>query len=141
MTQRPYFFPLQGGLDLVSPALSMQPGKARACLNHEPDQRGYRRIDGYERFDGRPKPSEASYVVLSFSAGAHAPDVGKSLIGATSGAVAAVMSVTVSSGSWGSGTAAGTIIARVTSGAFTDGEDIQTQDVLAFSSGFSSGFE
>lgn len=141
MTQRPYFFPLQGGLDLVSPALSMQPGKARACLNHEPDQRGYRRIDGYERFDGQPKPSEASYAMLEFSAGNHLPEVGQELIGATSGAHGVVMEISITSGSWGAGTAAGTIVVRVTSGTFASGEDVQTQDVVSFSSGFSNGFQ
>ena len=141
MSQDTTFFPLSGGLDLVSPAMATPPGRARAALNHEPDPRGYRRIDGYERYDGRPKPSAAEYVYVTFTAGAHAPDVGQEVIGVTSGARGIVLSVSLTSGAWGAGTAAGVIIIRPTTGAFIDGEDIQTQDVLAFSSGFSSGFQ
>lgn len=47
---------LQGGLDLVTPLIAMPSGRVIAGLNYEPDVAGYRRIDGYERFDGRPSP-------------------------------------------------------------------------------------
>lgn len=51
-----------GGMDVVSPALSIPPGKAELAMNYEPgDLGGLRRIDGYERFDGRPSPSDATY--------------------------------------------------------------------------------
>lgn len=48
---------MRGGLDLVTPAIALRPGTAIASLNYEPVPAGYRRIDGYERFDGRPSPS------------------------------------------------------------------------------------
>ncbi|MCV0395478.1 MAG: hypothetical protein K5872_22280 [Rhizobiaceae bacterium] len=51
---------LRGGLDLVTPPVAMDPGKCIAALNYEPEADGYRRIGGYERFDGRPRPSEAA---------------------------------------------------------------------------------
>ena len=62
-TTRTQYYPLEGGLDLVTPALAIPPGRALAMVNFEPwYQGGYRRIPGYERFDGRPKPSEASFI-------------------------------------------------------------------------------
>jgi hypothetical protein len=55
---------LQGGLDLVTPALMVKPGQLLDCLNYEPDiNGGYRRMGGIERVDGRPKPSEQSYWI------------------------------------------------------------------------------
>lgn len=60
---RTTYYALEGGLDIVTPALSVAPGKALAMVNFEPwYQGGYRRIPGYERFDGQPKPSDASFV-------------------------------------------------------------------------------
>jgi hypothetical protein len=59
---RTQYYALEGGLDVVTPALSIRPGMAIAMVNFEPwYQGGYRRIPGYERFDGRPKPSDASF--------------------------------------------------------------------------------
>lgn len=60
------FFALQGGLDLVTPAISMPPGRVFDSKNYEPAiSGGYRRIDGFERFDGRPSPTDsAKYVVV-----------------------------------------------------------------------------
>ena len=46
---------LQGGLDLVSSPLFIEPGRMWRCLNYEPVEGGYRRTAGYERFDGRPQ--------------------------------------------------------------------------------------
>lgn len=52
-------FILGGGLDLKTPVLSLRPGDALAASNYELDQiAGYRRMKGYERFDGRPAPSK-----------------------------------------------------------------------------------
>ena len=57
------YYALEGGLDVVTPALSVSPGAAISMVNYEPwYQGGYRRIPGYERFDGRPKPSDASFT-------------------------------------------------------------------------------
>lgn len=54
------YYPFNGGLDIVTPALSVDPGFLLAEINFEPwFNGGYRRIDGYERFDGRAKPSAA----------------------------------------------------------------------------------
>ena len=49
-----FYFPLGGGLDLLTPAIQMQPGKVFDSQNYEPEvSGGYRRVDGYERVDGR----------------------------------------------------------------------------------------
>jgi hypothetical protein len=57
MSQTPDTFALMGGLDLVSAPISIPPGAAVAACNYEPDDQGYTRILGYERYDGRAAPS------------------------------------------------------------------------------------
>ena len=51
---------LSGGLNLVRPAISRNraPGELIGCMNYEAREEGYRRIDGYERHDGRKAPSD-----------------------------------------------------------------------------------
>ncbi len=49
---------LGGGEDLVTPAITREGGAALLALNYEGNvDGGYRRIDGYERFDGQTAPS------------------------------------------------------------------------------------
>lgn len=56
---------LMGGLDQVTPTLSLRPGIARRAANFEcAVTGGYTRIAGYERYDGRPSPSAALYLIL-----------------------------------------------------------------------------
>lgn len=46
---------LNRGLDLVTPPLMIEPGSQIDCVNYEmTDTAGYRRIDGFERYDGYP---------------------------------------------------------------------------------------
>ncbi len=57
-----------GGLDLTTPSLRLQPGALRDVLNFEVAQfGGYARVDGYERFDGRPSPSAALYTIVQIA--------------------------------------------------------------------------
>ncbi len=64
------YTPLLGGEDLVSSSIEVDPGRAMFTQNYELDVKGrYRLIDGYEVFDGRPSPSDASYWILNFDAG------------------------------------------------------------------------
>lgn len=51
---------LQGGLDVVTPPIVMPPGRAISSINYEPDINGYTRIGGFERFDGRDRPSDST---------------------------------------------------------------------------------
>ena len=84
---------LAGGLDLVTPSLSLSPGVARSASNFECSiTGGYTRIAGYERFDGRPNPSNANYATLTANiTGTIA--VGNTITGVTSGATGVVFVV------------------------------------------------
>jgi len=80
-----------GGLDLTTPSLELQPGALRDCVNFEVSQSGgYARIEGYERLDGRPKPSDAEYTIVQVDAFANLPVVGDPLLQAGSGATGEV---------------------------------------------------
>lgn len=126
MSQTPASFAVGGGLDLMTPALRMQPGRAIACVNYEPDLRGYSRVTGYERLDGRPKPSQASYWTLSFDQGATQIMEGDTVTGGTSGATGiALYDAEAATGSYGGGDAAGTIILTQVTGTFQDDEDLE----------------
>jgi len=60
VTADPRTWKVQGGLDLTSPPSQRyrRPGSLIGCENYESRLEGLRRIDGYERFDGRPAPSD-----------------------------------------------------------------------------------
>jgi len=82
-----------GGLDLETPVLSIKPGNALEAINYEPGVKGgYRRIDGYERFDGRAAPSDATYLFMGVSY-SDLVMVNYLLTGATSGATGTVVKV------------------------------------------------
>jgi len=54
-----------GGLNLESPHLSIKEGQVIEAENFEPDLNGgYTRVQGYERLDGRIKPSDAVWYSL-----------------------------------------------------------------------------
>lgn len=130
MTQQQQPISLRGGLDIVTPANQVQPGFVIAAQNYESEARGYRRIDGYERLDGQPKPSEASYWVLEFDQGSAVISEGDTVTGATSGAAGIVLQdATVSSGSWAGSDAAGEMIIYNVSGTFQDNEALQVSAV------------
>lgn len=136
---RTSFVPLAGGEDLVSPALSINPGALMFSENYEPGiVYGYRRIDGFERSDGRPRPSAASYWVLNFDAGSADFAVADIITGGTSGATGEVLVVTVTSGTWGGGDAAGKLILFNVSGTFQDNEAITAAGGAAVANGGAS---
>lgn len=138
---RTSFVPLAGGEDLVSPALSINPGALTFSENYEPGiVYGYRRVDGFERADGQPAPSDASYWIVTFTAGDNEPTVGATVIGGTSGAIGELLAVVVESGTWASNDAAGYLVLTGVSGTFANGEALQFSQPAAFSSGFSGGF-
>lgn len=87
------YYPLGGGLDVVTPALSVDPGFSLAMVNFEPwFNGGYRRIDGYERFDGHAKPSDAAYTGFNVSSVAGYV-LGQVLTDATSGATGKIVGI------------------------------------------------
>jgi hypothetical protein len=51
---------MAGGLDLASPPIAIAAGKVISASNYEPDAAGYTSLGGYERFDGRPRPSDST---------------------------------------------------------------------------------
>lgn len=110
---------LAGGLDQVTPILSLRPGVARRAANFEcAITGGYTRIAGYERFDGRPNPSDANYSILSCTLSA-AVVVGNTIVGAISAATGKVIKVV--------GTVL--VITRVT-GEFVSSEQIKVSGVV-----------
>jgi len=109
---------MAGGLDLVTPTLSLPPGTARDALNFEASiTGGYTRIAGYERFDGRANPSDALYSILTVNLSA-AVVVGDTIVGATSGTSAYVI---VSS--------TGQLVVTKATSVFTVGETIRVGGV------------
>lgn len=89
----PNYTPLGGGLDLQTPAIALPAGRCIDAQNYEPETSGgYRRIDGFERFDGQDSPTQESYWVMPVViTGAVA--VGNTITGATSAATAKVLQV------------------------------------------------
>lgn len=137
MTAQPSTIALLGGLDLVSPPISVRPGRAIAALNYECGVIGYSRMQGHERFDGHPAPSKATFWRLGFTAGSTAILAGHVVAGATSGAAAIALNDAVpTSGDWGSSDAVGDLILYNLTGEFVSGEDLQVSAAtVAVSSG------
>ena len=123
--QRTDFTALRGGLDLVSQGVLIPPGRAIGSLNYEPVAEGYRRIGGYERMDGRPAPSAASYWVLRFRNGSASIEEDEVVTGDASGATGvALLDAVVESGSWDTADAAGYIVLTDVVGGFQNGEGL-----------------
>ena len=114
----PTYYPFKGGLDLVTPSITKSPGACLDASNYEPGPvGGYRRINGYERFDGRTQPSTASYWVITATiTGTIA--VGNTLTGATSLATSEVLAIVGS-----------TIVLGRVSGTYQSGEALQVAAV------------
>lgn len=87
------YFSLKGGLNLVSPPLSIPDGMAKDALNFEANvDGGYSLTSGYERYDGRVEPSASIYMSFSCNITGNVVD-GDTLVGATSGATAEVIAI------------------------------------------------
>jgi hypothetical protein len=84
---------LAGGLDQVTPTLSLPPGYVRRAANFECSiTGGYSRIAGYERYDGRPSPSDATYNLLACTLTGSVA-VGNTITGQSSAATAKVIAI------------------------------------------------
>jgi hypothetical protein len=128
--QQTSFFPLGGGLDMVTPAIALPPGTVVSALNYEPDAAGYRRIEGFERKDGRTSPTDAAYWQLSFDTGTAAFVAGNTITGQTSGATGVVLADgTVTAGTYGGGNAVGYVGLGAVTGTFVDGENLRVGGV------------
>lgn len=88
------YFSFEGGLNLVDTPLKVRPGELLGCKNYEPGIRGgYARVEGYERFDGRTKPSAASFTYMDLTSvvPGNYPAVGATVTGDSSGATGRVL--------------------------------------------------
>lgn len=108
------YWAFQGGVDQVTPPLTMPIGHCRDALNFEANiNGGYTRIKGYERRDGRPSPSAQTYQIVNATVtGGFA--VGNTLTGATSGATGTILA----------GVSTYFVLGKVT-GTFQVGENLQ----------------
>ena len=146
---------------MIEPALSMRAGELVAADNFEVDVRGrYRRVDGYERFDGQTLPSEISFYRIPFTVGTardsvfdsafssafdmQIPSVGDLVKGETSGAIGSVLQVSIedvtgdsAAGTFSTSDAEGYVYFTVVSGTLQDGE---TMYFLNKDSAFGSAF-
>ena len=114
---RPTHYILRGGLDYISSPLTIDPGRLWRALNVEPAEAGYRRIAGYERFDGRPSPSDAAYWILGrgdLVTNQTDPDVGDTITGGTSAATGVLLEIVGNE-----------YVLGEVSGAFQSGEDLE----------------
>jgi hypothetical protein len=92
--QTPTGVSFPGGLDQVTPSLRLQPGAVRDGVNFECAQSGgYSRIVGYERLDGRPSPSKATYQLVQVASFVNVPTVGQVVTQAVSGATGTITEV------------------------------------------------
>ena len=90
-TSQDDYIRLRGGLDLTSPTLDLKPGVCRDALNFEAAiTGGYTRIKGYERYDGRPNPSDAVYLTITLAITGTVA-VGDTIVGVTSAATGVVI--------------------------------------------------
>lgn len=155
------YFEFTGGLNIVDAALSLEPGECVAATNFECDIRGrYRRVDGYERYDGQTLPSEVVYYRVPFTQGnslftsfstafgegfnLQIPSVGDLIIGVTSGAIGTILLVDVvdidsdaDEGFFPDGDAEGYIYFTLESGTF---ESSETYYILNAGSAFGTAF-
>lgn len=159
------YFPFEGGVNMVDPSLSLQPGELIAANNFEIDIRGrYRRIDGYERFDGQALPSAIVYYRIPFTIGTsqvstfnnafstafylNIPASGDMVKGESSGAIGVILAVDIeditgdaSAGSFANDNAEGYVYFTVVSGTLQDGETMYFLNKdSAFGAAFNVGY-
>ena len=124
MTQETIYTALGGGLDVVTAPINRAPGGLIAGLNYEPRPEGYRRVKGFERYDGRALPSLASYWTINYDAGVASIAEGATVTGATSGATGkCLVAATITAAS------TGTLVLTDVTGTFVDNEFLQVSAV------------
>ena len=159
------YFPFEGGVNMVDPSLDLEPGELIAANNFEIDIRGrYRRIDGYERFDGQTLPSDIVYYRIPFTIGTsqvstfnnafstsfylNIPSSGDTVKGESSGAMGVILAVDIeditgdaSAGSFANDNAEGYVYFTVVSGTLEDGETMYFLNKdSAFGAAFNVGY-
>lgn len=124
------YVPLGGGLDENASPLTVKPGRLAQCLNFEQvfGKQGYRSVQGYERYDGRLRPSQAGYWILPYDTGTAAIAVGATVTNATT-ATGLVVENTIESGTVGAGTAAGFLLLTDVTDGWADNDAIKVGGV------------
>lgn len=129
-----YYFPLRGGLDLITPPYQIEPGRLIDCYRYEiAPSGGLKPINGYERIDGHGIPSEAVFQYLTFTDPALSLAVDTVIVGATSGATGVVLlsgTVDFSDGADPVDMAGTTAVFLRSATPFIDGEDITVSAVV-----------
>ena len=110
MTQQTAFHPLGGGMDLVTPAVALLPGRVVASLNYEPVAAGYRRLRGFERFDGSTRPGDRDYYVVPFANGEYEPPSLPYRIYKPYAGSGSMLDLVVTGGSWAEANATGYLV-------------------------------
>ena len=91
--QKGEFIPFTGGLDSVSPPVTIPPGCVRSSQNfYEDIAGGYITTAGYEPFNGMPSPSLNTYSILPFSNNGTVA-INTTITGITSGATGYVLAI------------------------------------------------
>jgi len=113
-------FALKGGLNLVDAPMSIKDGSALGAINYEilSREEGYRRVNGYERYDGQDSPGNATYWILDYDGGTAAVSEGDTVDGGTSGASGEVLLVV-------GDTVSGYLVLTYVTGVFQDNENIE----------------
>lgn len=115
---RQFLIPCQGGCDFTAPVWNQPPGLLKECRNMEVGiAQGYISSTGYERFDGRPSPSAATYTYLFIEVTGEV-EVGDTVLGTISAATGLVIAME-----------AGGIVVTQVVGDFQDGEGIEVSGV------------
>jgi len=88
------YWAFRGGMDQVTPSISVNPGRCRTASNMEVGSQGGLSVTlGYERFSGQPSPSAAAYSVIPVTiTGSYA--LGNTITGATSAATGVIVAAT-----------------------------------------------
>lgn len=124
-------FPLKGGLNLIDAPLTIPGGMCLAGINYELlTTDGYRRVDGFERFDGQASPTDASYWILNYDGGTVAISEGDTVTGLSSGVTGVALTDYIGT------VAEGYLVLTNVTGSYTNDEDLQVSAAtVAFANG------
>ncbi|MFA5706670.1 MAG: hypothetical protein WDA41_09985 [Candidatus Neomarinimicrobiota bacterium] len=123
---------MRGGVDQITAPLAIPPGAMLDCINYEiaPGGKGYRTMNGYERYDGQPAPSDATYLKITFENGDTEITADDEVEGSISGATGvALIDAVLESGTYAGSDAAGYIVLGGVIGTFGKTDDLEVSSV------------
>lgn len=136
MTVKQDYIPFVHGIDEVSGLTMPRKGSLIGAQNYEIvfGQQGYRRINGYERFDGQTSPTEATYWRIPFYDGELEIEAGDTVTGPDGTFV--VIRVDLQYGDWSLGNAGGELIVTLLDGDADQADQLQVEGLDAAKAGF-----